>query len=426
LCLLSAVSAVPQSAFAATIEERTLQRLDALEKENAALKQRLKRIEGSVATPGAALPRATSRQNPPPAPGQYGTSPPGRPAAWEALGATTVMDARAPDGRAPQFYKSQAGAPGSPARFEVSGSLLYLQPGSGNLEYATLVSPLPLPTPNWDTQSISPHYSPAFRVGLRYIPSDANDVKFNWMHLNSRDSASVVGAPTQMVGPPYEIGPDSAVFKNAQGAVNSKYDAVNLDGGHTFCADCPFQLRVFGGVEFARINQSVTGMFQSTDGLTTAANITSSVFTGAGPRSGLKGDYAIGNFQFFGETAVAGLIGTAQSRINFSATSPALAGLGIASPNNQALTSPNETQVVPSFDARFGTAYIFPPSTYGQFKVELGYQAAVYMNAINRYALTLVTVPPVAGSVGVFLATQQHLQSNFTTQGPYLTASWLF
>ena len=26
--------------------------------------------------------------------------------------------------------------------FEVSGSLLYLQPGSGNLEYATLVSPL--------------------------------------------------------------------------------------------------------------------------------------------------------------------------------------------------------------------------------------------------------------------------------------------
>lgn len=82
--------------------------------------------------------------------------------------------------------------------------------------------------------------------------------------------------------------------------------------------------------------------------------------------------------------------------------------------------------MIPSFDARIGTAYIFPPSDYGQFKIEVGYQTAVYMNAINYYGLTEVTVPPVAGSVGVFFATAQHLQTTFTTQGPYLTGSWSF
>jgi hypothetical protein len=57
------------------------------------------------------------------------------------------------------------------------------------------------------------------------------------------------------------------------------------------------------------------------------------------------------------------LIGTAQSRINFSANSTAAPGL--AQPNNQSLTSPDKTQVVPGFDARLGTAYTFPPSNAG-------------------------------------------------------------
>jgi hypothetical protein len=134
----------------------------------------------------------------------------------------------------------------------------------------------------------------------------------------------------------------------------------------------------------------------------------------------------MGNLQFFGETAAAGLIGISQSRINFTATSPAAFGLGVPQPNNQALTSPNATQLIPSFDAKLGTAYTFPPNYYGRFKIEAGYQAAIYLNAINQYALTEVAVSPVASSVGVFLATAQHLQSNFMTQGPYMTANWLF
>ena len=151
VCVALAASAVSQAASAATLEEKIAARLDALEKENAALKQRLKRVEGSV---------ATSRQALPPQPAGTGT----------LRNSDAILDARAQDNR--QVYKSAVIAPSGPLRhWEVSGSLLFLQPGAGNLEYATLVSPFPLPTPHWTDQLLTPNFSPAFRFGLRYIPS---------------------------------------------------------------------------------------------------------------------------------------------------------------------------------------------------------------------------------------------------------------
>ena len=113
-------------------------------------------------------------------------------------------------------------------------------------------------------------------------------------------------------------------------------------------------------------------------------------------------------------------------RADFTVPSLALAGLGITPPNTQSLTSPNATQVIPSIGSRFGASYAFPFTNYGLFKIEAGYQAVVYVNAVNSYLLTEVTTPPVVQSVGVFLATAQHLQNNFTAQGPYLSASWVF
>jgi Legionella pneumophila major outer membrane protein precursor len=279
---------------------------------------------------------------------------------------------------------------------------------------------LPLPTPNWSNQSLNPNFSPSFTFGARYMAGESNDIQLNWTHLNATATDSFVASPTQMVGPPYLIGPESALYKIGYGTVKHAYDAVNLDAGHTFCAECSFQLRAFGGVEFARIGQNLTGMFQSPDGLASNANTTTSQFTGAGPRLGMKGQYALGDFQLIGEVGGAALIGTAQSRIDFTTISPSL---GV---NSQSLTSPNATRVVPSIDARLATAYTFAPTTYGLFKVELGYKAAVYFDAVNQYALTNVPTSLTLPPVGIYLATQQHLQSNFTDQGPYVTASWLF
>jgi hypothetical protein len=243
----------------------------------------------------------------------------------------------------------------SSPRFEVSGSLLFLQAGASNLEYGTLVTPLPLATPNWSNQSLAPKFKPAFRIGARYMPNESNDIELNWTHHDSTTNDSFLASPTQMVGPPYLIGPESALYKVGSGSVQSRYDAVNLDGGHTFCVECNFQFRVFGGVEVARIGQNLSGLFQSPDGLASSGYTTTSLFTGAGPRLGINGQYAFGDFQMIGELAGAGLIGSSQSQINFSTVSPAL-GL-----NNQSLTSPNAIQLVPSIDAKLAAAYNFAP-----------------------------------------------------------------
>jgi hypothetical protein len=310
--------------------------------------------------------------------------------------------------------------PSSP-HFEVNGSLTFLQPGAGNLEYGTLITPLPPVTPSWANQSLTPNYTASFDIGARYMPNESNDIALNWTHLNNTADASVFATPLQMIGPPYLIGPESGLYKIAHGNVQTAYDSVNLDAGHTFCAECTFQLRAFGGVEVARIGQNLGGAFQSTDGTSFHNYINTSLFTGAGPRLGMKGQYAVGDFQFIGEAAAATLIGTAQSRIDFATLNPNLAGV-----NNQSLTSPNATRVVPSIEAKLAAAYTFAPSEYGLWRVEAGYRAAMYFDAINQYSLTQVPTALVLPPNGIYLATAQHLQTNFTDQGPYLKASWMF
>ena len=398
VCFGLANSAVSHRAIAASGDE-TIARLDALEKENAVLRARLNRLEASK--PASPQRRPTDAASSP---------------ALASVPRPQTADSMAAD----RMYGKAAPRLASTPHFEISGSLSFLQPGAGNLEYGTLTTPLPLPTPNWSNQSLNPTYSPSFTLGARYLSSPSTDIQLNWTHLNSNTNASFVASPTQMVGPPFLIGPESALYKNASGSVKQSYDAVNLDAGHTFCVECSFQLRAFGGVEVARIGQNLSGLFQSPGGFASSANTVNSMFTGAGPRLGMKGQYALGDFQLIGEVGGAALIGTAQSRIDFTTVSPAL---GI---NNQSLTSPNATRVVPTIDARLATAYTFAPTAYGLFKVELGYKAAVYFDAVNQYSLTNVPTSLTLPPVGIYLATQQHLTSNFTDQGPYVTASWSF
>jgi hypothetical protein len=391
LCLGLTVS-IARPAIAGSAEADISARLDLLEKENAALRARVNHLEASKA---AKIDRGP-------------------------------MDARSSPTVAyiPLPRKAEAltdiNVPRKSPRFEISGSLAYLQPGAGNLEYGTLTTPLPLVSPSWANQSLNPNFSPAFSIGVRYIAHASNDFELNWTHLNNTTNGSFFASPTQMVGPPYSIGPETNDYKDAFGTVKTAYDAVNLAAGHTFCDACEFQLRAFGGVGIARIGQDLTGLFESPGGAASATNTNHSRFTGAGPRLGMEGQYALGDFRLIGELATAALVGTEQSSINFTTVSP-VAGL-----NNQVLTSPNATRVIPNIDARLAAAYIFPPSLYGVFKVEVGYRASVYLDAVSQYTLTQVPTMLILPPTGIYLATQLHSQSSFVDQGPYVTAKWAF
>jgi hypothetical protein len=345
------------------------------------------------------------------------------------IGTTASISANAQDSAPPQLSNPQIyelESVTAPPAFTFTAALLYLQPNSGSLEYGTLVSPLPVPSPHWQNESINPNFSPAFRIGGRYAMANANDIQANWTHLDASASSSFSGAPNQMVGPYYEIGPDSNLYKLGSATARFGYDAINIDAGHLWCAGSPFQVRLFGGLQVAHVHQNLASSFSSYNGAYQIGNTTNSVFNGVGPRLGMNAQYNRRWFQLVGEAGGSVLIGQSQARQDYSAISPVAPGLGIPQPNNQSLTSPNATQVVPCLDARLGAAYVTPATAYGIFRVEAGYQAAVYINAVSQYSITGVVLPPAPQSVGVFLESAQHLYTNFMVQGPYVSGSWLF
>jgi hypothetical protein len=306
-------------------------------------------------------------------------------------------------------------------RLEASATFLYLQPGSGSLEYGTLVSPLPPATPHWQNQSIRPSLSPAFNFGFRYfVPETGNDLRTSWTHLDSTEGASFTGTPLQFAGPSYLIGPGATAFNLGSGSVNFRYDAVNLEAGHLWQGGDRFQARFFGGLQYGSIKQDLTGSFSDFAGTNTQTNTTRSRFSGAGPRFGVNGQFNRGNFQFLGDLAAVTLIGERQIRRDYNTTSPLFpAG------NAQSFSSPNATQIVPGLDSRLGASYSFRLGS-GILKLEAGYQAVIYISAINSYSQTQVATPPAPQSVGVFFATTDHLQSDFTAHGPYMSTSWSF
>lgn len=315
-------------------------------------------------------------------------------------------------------------AANQPAHFVVNFSLLYLQPGSGNLEYGTLVYPLPAASPHWENQALEPGFSPAFDVGFSYrLAESANDIRVNWTHLDTETTtASFVAGPTQFAGPPYQIGPDASTYNLGSGSVNYEYDAVNLDFGHRVSFGGPAQIRLFAGLQYASISQTLAAAFQSFDRAYYIDNATLSTFNGIGPRLGMELDFTHGNFDLLGELAVSTLIGNMQSRLDFSSVDPNFSGL----PNAQSLTSPDAIQVIPALQTKIGAGYTFGGRDSGRLRIEGGYQAAVYMNAINEYAISDVVLPAGVQQLGIFLRTQDHQQSNFTAHGPYLSATWTF
>lgn len=394
LALLGCVGLTVATGPGPALADKISDRLDALERENAALRARLNRLEA---------PKAAKLQ---PQPIESGSGTPHLP----------LPPSANPDSVVTVVSPRRANAP----RFEVSGTASFLQPGAGNLEYGTLTNPLPVVTPHWRNQSLKPNFTPSFSVGARYVADESTDIQLNWTHLRNTATDSFFASPTEMVGPPYLIGPESALYKNGSGAVKTAYDVVNLDAGYTFCVECSFQMRAFGGISAARIGRNLSGLFASPDGTASSGYTVNSLYTGAGPRVGVKGQFGIGDFQFIGEMAGAVLMGTAKSQMDFSTLSPAF---GLSS---QYISSPNATRVVPSVDGKLATAYTFAPTAYGLFKVEAGYKAAVYFDAVSSYELTKVPTSLTLPPVGIYLATQQHLLSNFTNHGPYVTASWAF
>ncbi len=312
--------------------------------------------------------------------------------------------------------------------YSVSCSALFLQPNSSNLYYGAEAIPLPLPSPNWKSLEIQPDYHWGFDLSLKTFFNKPNvSIVVCWERLHSSDTSSTTVGNENMVGPYFNIGPDAVAYKNASGKVDHQFDAVNLHFDRQLICDPCFKTNFFGGVDFARIKQTITSNFSNNDETITRYISTPTEFTGVGPGFGVDFAYDFcRGLSFTGETSISLLMGWLRNSVTFLSTSPSLEGLQITPPNTQTTDIPNRTQIVPGFSGKLGFSY----STCcrgNTVTIDFGYQAQVYINAIQSVDMSVeVTEPPVVSDVGVFALGFRRTLSNFLLSGPYLTVNVAF
>lgn len=329
--------------------------------------------------------------------------------------------------------------------FEASATLLFLQPSSGNMIYASTTNGYPLLTPRWTNRSINPDFSPAFNLGLRYKFEDGGDIQLDWTHLNTHDHAQTVStmplpsaagipppnlpASAQAIGPPFLIGPPLP-YSIANGVSRFDYEAINLAAGISIGVGNHVQLRPFVGLQAAYIHDTLSSLYHSSDSAFSFLDISKSSFTGIGPRLGMDMHYVAGRMDLVGGIAGSLLMGTRGSHIDFLTSSPDVTAAGIGV-NSQFLNSQDTTQVIGAIDAKLGGSYAIPIGNIGILTCAAGYQAALYFNAINQYSLTevennLQLTLNDEGTSATFLRTSTEQQTNFFVHGPYLKFSFQF
>lgn len=328
--------------------------------------------------------------------------------------------------------ESLVNLPGSRPGFEFSLAFLALKPGATNLNYVIYNKELPTQSPTWLEKEIQPESSGAFELGGRYNFTEGRDINLNWTHLSSSTSASVAAPDASyFLGPDYEIGPAGLTTRNATGKAQFNYDVVNLDAGQTVDFGRHVETRFFIGLSDAFLREQVNATYSGAtvtgahQGPYSIMQEVTANFTGLGPRVGFDASYITqSGFGFIGQAAASVLIGSSYSKTTYVGSSQELKDLYNQALNFQSIRDQNVTQVIPGFDAKLGAIYSRAFSKGTLFTLAGGYQAAVYVNAINQYLPASLVVPLSTG--GIFVSTMSHTQSNYSVQGPFVEGTLRF
>lgn len=316
--------------------------------------------------------------------------------------------------------------------FDLSLTALALKPGASNLNYVIYNQELPTQSPSWTEKEINPEFGAAFGLGARYVFPFGKDVSLTWVHLNTKTSTSLAAAnPEHFLGPDYQIGPDGLPIRNAAGSARFKYDVINLDAGQYIDIGTQVQMRFFAGLSNTylreQVNATYTGNIPSgafAGPFSTAQKVTAN-FTGIGPRLGIQTDYMTDSgFGVRANAAVSTLIGYSYAKTSYTSSAVELMTTFGQAVNYQTIIDKKINQVIPGVDAKLGLLYKHRFNNCMITTLEAGYQAAVYVNAIQQYLPASLVQPLQTG--GIFVDTMSHTQSNYSVQGPYLTVALQF
>ena len=309
--------------------------------------------------------------------------------------------------------------------FDIEFTALVLQPTASNTHYAAEAFPIPAPTPNWEIYDINPDYHFGFNIAIGGISHCTNsDLRANWKHFHSTDSDSVSIPRQDMIGPFFEIGPDESPYKSAKGHVTFHFDQANLVSGMFLNVGDRLKTHFFGGINFARVKETLSSYYADDSRSISRSVTVPSLFSGAGPQLGVDFCYQIvKGFHLTGGGSTSLLVGPQKNSTTFKSYSPDLAGLGITPPNFQTTTGHQKTQVVPGFEGKLGLSYCFNFCDHYMVKLEAGYEAEIYLNAIQSVDLgsQVIGLTDIEETTGVYARTFQQVLSNFALAGPYFT-----
>jgi len=173
-----------------------------------------------------------------------------------------------------------------------SAEYLLLRARRPDQRYA-LVDPTNNLAPDGQTRNLTPETRSGFRVGLGYRFVSQWDVgtSYTWYRTGDQDGVSAPAGGTL-----YPLLTRPGLIDNVTDARSDTYldyQLYDLTVGRWLKADEHLNLRVFGGVQFASIEQDQRGFFNGGDAVN-AYTRSASEFDGAGPVLGGEGQWTVG------------------------------------------------------------------------------------------------------------------------------------
>lgn len=276
---------------------------------------------------------------------------------------------------------------------EFSIEALYLRPTTTNTRYLTVLESSSGPgitdidTTRYD---VDYDYDWGFLIGLGYIfPNTANDVQASWMQIdnNSSDSRNVFGSgKSAILNPPFLVtGIDSDDVLEAEGEIDTDFDAVDLTFGQYINIGPRLQTRLFAGLRYMKLDSELETEYELSDDGTFLNGVSAefdSKFNGLGPLFGVKADYNLGGG--FGVSALFDatlLVGNISFDANYGLTTPS----GDVLIETAGEIDTDELDVIsPGFDARLGLNYKYQMNNGYMVGLEIGYQVTKYFDVIEQ------------------------------------------
>lgn len=216
--------------------------------------------------------------------------------------------------------------------------------------------------------NVSPGYHGGYDFGIGYqLPRLNTEIKFNYMHLTTRDTSSVWANNLFLVGGSTDLGP----ITWAAATNKLTYDSFDLTAGHMIPITPQFSMGFYGGFNYTRLDRDMRSYGNGFDNDFRVS--VGTAFNGFGPTFGAYGEcdpfdiYGYPDFHVFGGAKGSFLYGTMSGYVRT-----------FSNGDFHIENIPNDKIVVPAVGANLGIGYDFRLGSHYKLNTSFGYSLTEY------------------------------------------------